>query len=79
MAHSQAVDERAVFQVAVGNLPSAGDKQQRYRPHETPAKHPITGGAVDTGGTLRRLLGTSIFLPRFLNDQRSSKPPETAL
>jgi hypothetical protein len=53
MADFQTVDPQAVFVVVVDNLPSAGDSQQQYRPRESPAKHPITGGAADAVGTLR--------------------------
>jgi hypothetical protein len=34
-SHFQAIDPRAVFDVAVDNLPSAGDSQQPYRPRES--------------------------------------------
>jgi hypothetical protein len=39
-----------VFDVAVGNLPSAGDYQQQYRPHESPANDHIIHDVVDAVG-----------------------------
>jgi hypothetical protein len=53
-------DMRLVFTTAVGNDPLAVDNQQQSRPRESPAKHNITGHAVDAGGTLRHILRTSL-------------------
>ncbi len=53
IAHSHAVDPRAVFVVAVGNTQLAVDNLLRYRPQEIPANKLITGTAGDAGGILR--------------------------
>jgi hypothetical protein len=47
--------------MAVGNLPSAVDNQQQYRPREIPANRRIDEGAGDAVGILRYLLGTWFF------------------
>ncbi len=57
-AHFQAVDPRAVFDVAVGILPSAGGTVSCYRPRESPANQDFTDGAGDAVGTLQRLSST---------------------
>jgi hypothetical protein len=62
--HFYAVDKRAVLMGAVGIHPMAVDNSGQYRPQESPANRRINEGAVDAGGTMRRLLGTSFFLPR---------------
>jgi hypothetical protein len=52
-AHFYAVDKRAVIARKGDILPSAVDNQLQYRPREGHGKRHITGGAGDTGGTLR--------------------------
>jgi len=61
----QTVDPRAVFVMAVDNLPPAGDNQQQCRPQESPAKAHNTGGAGDAGG----------FLPDVATEDRPSGHP----
>jgi hypothetical protein len=55
-AHFQAVDPRAVLDVAVGNHHLTVDHPQQYQSLENPANRYISGTAGDAGGILRRLL-----------------------
>jgi len=76
MAHFQAVDPRAVFDVAIGIHPMAVGNSWQYRPQESPAKRYIHGGAGDAVGILRRLLRTALSsFAAFLPTEVLSKPP----
>ena len=80
--HIRTVDKRSVFVRTGDNLPSAGDDQQQYRPHESPANGRITNGAGDAGGILLDLVTEdhTSNRPRSADfDHGPSKPPRTPL